>query len=389
LADYERIEDRAALEALSNDLLSEEVVAFDTEADSFYHYFDKTCLVQIATRTNIYLVDPIALGGPSELAPLGAVLESPDIRKVFHAAEYDIFVLKRDCGFRFVNLFDTMVSAQLLGYPSIGLAALAERHYKLSLPKDEQRSDWSVRPLTESQLSYAAADVTYLIPLSETLERELTECGRREWAEEEFATLVKREWPDRQFDELGYLRIKGARGLDPGALGVLRELFLLRDARAREIDRPPFKVLGNRTLLEIAERQPRTQEELSQIKGMTDLILRRMGRDVLGAVARGHKSSHGPIPRSEGGGRRRMDRRTERIVTHLKRWRSARATELALDPGVLCPNSTLEAIAWRNPRSADDLRDLPELKGWFAREFSSEVAAHLVASDQSGEEEPG
>jgi ribonuclease D len=84
-----------------------------------------------------------------------------------------------------------------------------------------------------------------------------------------------------------------------------------------------------------------------------------------------------------------MDRRTERIVTHLKRWRSARATELALDPGVLCPNSTLEAIAWRNPRSADDLRDLPELKGWFAREFSSEVAAHLVASDQSGEEEPG
>ena len=223
MADYERIEDRAALEALSNDLLSEEVVAFDTEADSFYHYFDKTCLVQIATRTHIYLVDPIALGGPSELAPLGPVLESPDIRKVFHAAEYDIYVLKRDCGFRFVNLFDTMVSAQLLGYPSIGLAALAERHYKLSLPKDEQRSDWSVRPLTESQLSYAAADVTYLIPLSETLERELEERGRRQWAEEEFAMLVKREWPDRQFDELGYLRIKGARGLDPSALGVLRE----------------------------------------------------------------------------------------------------------------------------------------------------------------------
>ena len=160
LADFQRIEDRASLEALAHDLLSEEVVAFDTEADSFYHYFDKTCLVQIATPQSIFLVDPIALGGPSELAPLGPVFASSEVRKIFHAAEYDIYVLKRDCGFRFVNLFDTMVSAQLLGYPAIGLAAIAERHFRVSLPKDEQRSDWSARPLSESQLRYAAADVT-------------------------------------------------------------------------------------------------------------------------------------------------------------------------------------------------------------------------------------
>jgi len=379
LADFQRIEDRAALEALAHDLLSESVVAFDTEADSFYHYFDKTCLVQIATRTNIFLVDPIALGGPSELAPLGAVLGSPEIRKVFHAAEYDIYVLKRDCGFRFANLFDTMVSAQLLGYPAIGLSAIADRHFKVSLPKDEQRSDWSLRPLTESQLRYAAADVAYLIPLAEKLERELKNRGRLAWAQEEFEALTKREWPSRHFDESGYLRIKGARSLDRVSLSVLRELFLLRDARAREIDRPPFKVLGNRTLLEIAERYPRTLEELSKIKGVTDLIIRRLGRDVLAAVARGRKNQHGPITRPEGGGRRRMDRRTERIVAALKRWRATRAAELALDPGVLCPNSALEAIAWRCPSSAEELLQLPELKGWFAREFGEEVAHQLAA----------
>jgi ribonuclease D len=379
LADFQRIEDRAALEALTHDLLSEPVVAFDTEADSFYHYFDKTCLVQIATRTQIFLVDPIALGGPGELAPLGAVFGASEVRKIFHAAEYDIYVLKRDCGFRFVNLFDTMVSAQLLGYPAIGLAAIAERHFKVSLPKDEQRSDWSVRPLSESQLRYAAADVAYLIPLAEKLERELRSRGRLAWAQEEFETLTKREWPSRHFDELGYLRIKGARSLDRVSLSVLRELFLLRDARAREIDRPPFKVLGNRTLLEVAERQPRTLEELSKIKGVTELILRRLGRDVLAAVARGRKSQHGPITRPEGAGRRRMDRRTERIVAALKRWRAIRAAELALDPGVLCPNSALEAIAWRCPANAEEVLELPELKGWFAREFGEEVARQLAA----------
>ena len=91
------IETRADLDALAQDLQGEKIVAVDTEADSFYHYFDKTCLVQVATRRQIYLIDPLALGGPAELEPLAPVFASPDIRKVFHAAEYDLFVLKRDC----------------------------------------------------------------------------------------------------------------------------------------------------------------------------------------------------------------------------------------------------------------------------------------------------
>ena len=372
MADYELIESRADLDALVQELLSEKVLAFDTEADSFYHYFDKTCLVQVATRRQIYLIDPLAFGGPTELAPLGPIFASPDIRKIFHAAEYDLFVLKRDCSFQFDSLFDTMISAQLLGYPSVGLAGLAERHFDVKLPKDEQRSDWSSRPLSQRQLNYAAADVLYLIPLAERLEKELRKARRHRWAAEEFETLARRKWPEREFDELGYLRIKGARRLDPRGLSVLRELFLMRDARAREMDRPPFKVLGNRTLLEIAERQPRKLDELGEIKGITDLILRRIGRDVMAAVRRGRKQEHGPIPRL-GGSRRRMDRHTEARLAALKRWRTRRAGELEMDPGVLCPNSALEAITWRAPASKAELEEIPELKRWFVREFAGEV----------------
>jgi ribonuclease D len=386
VGDFQRIETAADLDALCRDLMREKVVAVDTEADSFYHYFDKTCLVQIATRKEIFLVDPLALGGPEELQPLAKLFAAPDIRKIFHAAEYDLYVLKRDCGFRFDALFDTMLSAQLLGYPAVGLAALVERHFDIRLPKDEQRSDWSVRPLTDTQLTYAAADVAHLIALGDRLERELRKLKRLGWAEEEFEALARREWPERSFDRLGYLRIKGARNLDPIGLSVLRELYLVRDRRAREIDRPPFKVLGNRTLLEIAERRPTTESALASIKGVTELILRRFGREVLGAVERGEKKGHGPIPKGAANGgappRRRMDRGTERRLLQLKRWRAERARETGLDPGVLCPNAVLETIAWHNPQTAREIRELGGVKGWFAESFAEEVTAALREQDE-------
>ena len=385
VADYERIERESDLRALSRELLRETVIAVDTEADSFYHYFDKTCLVQIGTSQGIYLIDPLALGGPAELAPLAPVFASKKIRKIFHAAEYDLYVLKRDCSFEFENLFDTMVSAQLLGYPAVGLAALAKRHFGVSLPKDEQRSDWSARPLRENQLVYAAADVTYLVRMAENLEAQLRELGRFEWAEQEFEALMRRKWPVREFDDAGYLRIKGAKALDATSLAALRELYLMRDARAREVDRPPFKVLGNRTLMEIAQLQPAQQNDLAGIKGVTELILRRLGREILAAVGRGQLAPHEPL-RKVANGRRRMDRRTERRVERLKRWRATRAKELGLDPGVLCPNTGLEAIAWRDPTMREDLAEVPELKRWFVGAFSQEIVDALRDGSENSED---
>ncbi|MBK7949539.1 MAG: ribonuclease D [Deltaproteobacteria bacterium] len=383
MSDYEIITQRSDLERLAKQLMREEVVAVDTEADSFYHYFDKVCLVQIATRDGCWLVDPIALGGAAELEPLGPVFSSPKVKVLFHAAEYDIYVLKRDCGFEFTNLFDTMVSAQLLGYPAIGLSALVEKHFGVSLPKDEQRSDWSRRPLTEKQLRYAASDVHYLIQLAETLEGELRRAGRFEWAMNDFETLCGRRWPDREFDELGYLRITGARALDPVALAVLRELYLLRDQRSREIDRPPFKVLGNRTLLEIAREKISDLDSLAEIKGITDLILKRLGKDMVAAVKKGLRKPHGPIPRLDTAVRRRMDRPTEKRLAALKEWRGPRAQSLALDPGVLCPNAALEAIAWASPATADEMKSIVELKGWFVREFGEEIVGVLATHAES------
>jgi ribonuclease D len=378
------VESTAGVARLAGELAREKAIAVDTEADSFFHYFDKLCLVQIATPNGVFLVDPLKLP-PDGLAPLGPVFTDPKIRKVFHAAEYDLFVLGRHCGIRVQGLFDTMISAQLLGYPGVGLGALVERHFGIRISKDQQRTDWSRRPLKSAQIEYAAADVLYLLELARLIEAELRDAGRLAWAGEEFRALEARTWPEREFDEQGYLKIKGANRLSPRELAVLRELYLMRDRRARAADRPPFKILGNGTLLELAQNPSSSRRTLAKRKGITDLVLRRMGQEISEAIERGSSGPEHPAPerRSNGSGRRRLDRRGDVRLEHLKRWRAVRARELGLDPGVFCPNTTLEAIAWADPADTAALGAIDAVKSWWAQAFGAEVLALTSRANQA------
>ncbi len=372
------VETQEGVAELAQRLRGEPAIAVDTEADSFFHYFDKLCLLQIGTRDAQFLIDPLALP-PGGLAPLAPVFADRGVRKIFHAAEYDLYILQRHGALKLTSLFDTMVSAQLLGYPAVGLAALVERHFGVSLSKDQQRTDWSRRPLRSAQVDYALSDVRYLIELSEILERDLREKERLAWAEHEFRALEERSWPERQFDPEGYLRIKGARQLKPRHLGVLRELFLMRDRRSRELDRPPFKVLGNGTLLDLAENPPASRRGLLGRRGLTDLVVRRYGQDMLDAIHRGLEGpEHPPVERREPvAPRRRLDRRAEWRLDRLKHWRASRATELGMDPGVFCANAALEEIAASVPKSRTDLERLEHVKGWWSRAFADEILAAL------------
>ncbi len=392
MAEYRFIDRVVEVEELASKLALEKVISVDTEADSFFHYFDKLCLVQVAAACGTFLIDPLSMP-PRGLEPLAPVMANPAIRKIFHAAEYDLFVLHRHCGLTVRGLFDTMISAQMLGYPAVGLGALVERHFDVKLSKDQQRTDWSRRPLREVQLDYAASDVIYLVELAETLERELSEKRRLAWAKAEFAALEQRLWPEREFDQQGYLRIKGARKLSARGLAVLRELYFWRDKRAREADRPPFKVMGNGTLLDLAQTPPTSRRSLGTRRGITDLVQRRFGQELLDAIGRGTAGAeHPPLERKQptGNGRRRLDRRGESRLEELKRWRAGRASELGLDPGVFCPNASLEEIAAALPRNAEELRSLGAVKPWWAEQFGGEVLRVLqdVETRTGSEEAP-
>jgi ribonuclease D len=283
------VQDPAGLASLLDALRHEPSVALDTESNSFHVYRERVCLLQLSTRAQDWVVDPLAV----DVQPLGALL-CDGRETVLHGADYDVRCLRREFGWRLPRLFDTMIAARRLGRPGLGLSALVEARFGVKLSKANQRSDWGRRPLSPDQLAYAALDTHYLLPLAEELRLELSGQGLAEQTQAEFQRIAAVEPKERVFDEEGWRRLKGARELDPAAKAVLRALWIAREARASEADRPPFKVLAEQTMLELARQRPATPEGLARIPGVSPQVLRRMGDAIRAALAAGPPSAPGP-----------------------------------------------------------------------------------------------
>ncbi len=365
--------DRAALEALAARLSGAPRIAFDTEGASFHRYTDRVYLVQMSSDAETALVDPLAI---SDLAPIGELLADERIEVVFHDADYDLRVLDRDYRFRARRIFDTRIAAQLLGEPAIGLAALLEKYRGVKIDKKLQRADWSRRPLPPDMIAYAAADTMHLLALRDDLERKLNAAGRRAWAEEEFRQLEALRWAAPQAD-FGYLRLKGAKAMPARARAVLRALHEWREEKARSLDRPPFKVLGNDALLALARREPRSPADLAAAPELPRSLAGRYGTELLAAIAAAPASVPEP-PQGASAGRPRPSPEVDRRIERLKELRNARARTLGLEPGVLCPNGTLEDIARAAPRGTAQLDAITNLRKWQREALGQE--AILVAA---------
>ena len=345
------------------------LLAVDTEAASFHRFIDRVYLLQISSRDETAVVDPLAI---ESLAPLAEVLADPAVEIVFHDADYDLRLLDREYGFRATNIFDTRVAAQLLNEPGVGLAALLEKYLGVRLDKRFQRADWSARPLSPEMLEYAASDTRHLPELRDILKGRLEAQGRLAWAEEEFALLDELRWSPPN-GEPGYLRLKGAKALKGRELAILRELFEWREGVAQRSDRATFRVLNNEPMLAMAKQPPADMAALKTIPGIGSDQAERRGRDILAAVKRGLEIPEQDLPRVERPARKAFDPAFEARLERLKAARNRLAVQLDLAPGVLCPNGTLEAIARANPASMEALGALPELRRWQLREIGGEV----------------
>ncbi len=340
-------------------------IAVDTEGASFHRFVDRIYLIQLSTRTTSAIIDPLAV---TNLDKLGRLLEDPAVEVVFHDADYDLRLLHQDYGWHPTNIFDTRITAQLIGLKSFGLAALLDQYFAVKLDKQHQRADWSMRPLTEGMLAYAAQDTAHLLELKDKLEAELVKLGRLEWAREEFARLEGTRW--QQEDEAdAFFKVKGARDLSRRELALLRELVIWRDEVAKEMDRATFRVVGNEVLLSIARTQPQSASDLGAIKGMPRGILERRGQDVLAAVRRGMSVPEDQLPKFPRGQRWDKDSGLDSRVALLKNARDAAAARLSLDPGVLCSRDRLEAIARKNPASTSEMIEVPGVRRWHAAEM--------------------
>jgi ribonuclease D len=369
--DVPLIDSQADLEALFARLRNAPLLAVDTEAASFHRFNDRVYLLQISSRDETAIVDPLAVGS---LTPLAEVLADPAVEIVFHDADYDLRLLDREYGYRATNLFDTRVAAQLLNEPGVGLAALLEKYLGVRLDKRFQRADWSARPLSPPMLEYAASDTRHLPELRDILRVQLEARGRLSWAEEEFALLDGIRWspPD---GEPGYLRLKGAKALKGRELAILRELFAWREGIAQQSDRATFRILNNEPMLTMAKQPPADMAALKAIPGIGGEQAERRGREILAAVKRGLEVAERDLPRVERAPRKPFDQAFEARLERLKAARNRLAGELDLAPGVLCPNGTLEAIARSNPTTLEALGALPELRRWQLREIGEQLLA--------------
>ncbi len=361
-----------ALEELRTSLEQETAIAVDTESDSLYSYFEKVCLLQFSTRSDDSIVDPLAL----PVAPLGPIFEDRRVEKVFHAAEYDLLCLKRDYGFVFHNLFDTMIAARILGWKNIGLGSILQERFGIALNKKMQRADWGHRPLTDEQLAYAREDTHYLLALRDLQRGELEAMGRMEEAREEFDRLTRVEPTPRRFDPDAYWNIPGARDLDAVGLGILRELFVFRDAQARREDRPPFKVLSDSTLMRISVAAPRSANELAQLGGTSDYIVQRYGSPILRAAERGRAAPQMAPPRPRAR-EAPLDNAARNRLGRLKEWRKERGARRGVAPDVIVSNDVLFAAARKNPRTLEELLSATDLGPWKANAYGEDILTVL------------
>ncbi len=370
---YQLIERPEEVAALTDHLSGASSFALDCEAAGFHRYSDRLCLLQITVGETDFIVDPLAFD-PAEA--LRAPIQDPETRLLMHGGDYDLRLLDRDLGLRARGIFDTQVAASLIGEESLGLSALLEKYLSVKLAKKYQRADWAKRPLPAEMLDYAASDTRYLATLAQVLSDKVDELGRTEWVAEEFELLEGVSWDAEEGPVDLVAKVKLAKDLSPRVLERLRAALEWRDEAARTMDRAPFRVADDRTLILLACEPPATVDALAGTKGMSRSLARDRGEELLAALRGTDEiadSDLRPYPRPDRSGPGRPTPEIEARFERLKRLRNQMAADLGLARGTLFPNATLMEIARSAPTDTDALAEVPSLKRWQLALAGSEL----------------
>jgi len=357
------------LEKMARSLEKETSVAVDLEADSMYHYQEKVCLVQIATEKISVVIDPLAI---KDLSPLKPFFSNPDIQKIFHGADYDIRSLYRDFDIKINNLFDTELACRFLGIKETGLQAVLKMFFNVNVDKKYQKKDWSKRPLPEEMITYASKDVIYLLPLSKMLIHRLEKIGRMAWVLEECDDLSKVR-PVLSNEAPLFKKFKGAGRLKSRSLAVLEALLQFRKRVAEKKDRPFFKIIGNESIMKIATARPVTLRRLKSTNALSGRQISMYGSDLTKVVAKTLKIPESELPVFSSQKPPVLPNGVPAKIKALKSWRASKASALGIDPGMLCNNALITAIAVKNPGDSKSLETVKEMKNWQKQAFGAEI----------------
>jgi len=309
-------------------------VAVDTEADSLHAYPEKLCLLQLSFTGVDQLVDPLA---DFKLGPLFDILKQHEL--IFHGADYDLRLLRKDCGFVPTAIFDTMLASRLLGCREFGLVNLVSKYLSVTLEKGPQKANWARRPLTDRMEAYAKNDTRYLKPLADFLFTELKSKGRLSWHQQSCTQLIADCSVLREPDPDQVWRVKGSHHLNPQGLAVLREIWHWRETEAVTANKPPYFILPPDSMVKLSAGAVAG----SQLQDLFPHYLTpRRRKGVAKAVATGLGVKPPPAPIRRKG--RRLNESEKRRLHDLERRRNRRAEELGIDPTLIASRATLVAL---------------------------------------------
>lgn len=365
-------------------MLPDKAIGIDTETNNLYAYQEKVCLLQISTWDEDFIIDPLAFADKSALYMLNELTSHYDIVKIFQGADYDVGGLQRDFGLEFHRIFDTYLSARYLRYDGLGLQYLVNHHFGIMLDKSLTKFNWGKRPIPPAELDYARSDVRYLVPLYWRLKGELKSKGILADAMVDFERLSEKKISLKQFDANDYTKIKGAQELSPEQKRKLRELYVFREKKAQKWNRPPFKVLNERTLINLAQLDsgPQLNERVRTTKGLPGHRREEITKGIVQCLERAEEKS--PIKELPHSRNKKSKKKTgqqvyfsrRRANDNLKAWRNEKANG-EIDPQAVLPNYVLDKILTLAPETEEELAHIPFFGPKRLQKYGSEVLAIL------------
>jgi ribonuclease D len=366
---YKLIETPDELAGIIEVLEKQDAVGVDLEADSMFHFKEKVCLVQMATRCHNFVIDPLKINDLSLLRP---IFGNPKIQKIFHGADYDVRSLYRDFQIVIRNMFDTQLASRFLGDKATGLEAVVHKRFNVRLNKKYQKKDWSERPLSEKMIEYAARDTFYLLPLNEILRKELQDKGRLDWVREE-CDLLSRVRAMQGNGEPLFLRFKGAGQLSHRRLGVLEAVLQFRARLAEEKDRPLFKVFSNISAMKLAVSAPTTLPDLKKTKILSPKQINMFGSALVPVIREALSMPLDKLPSYPQKKPPILDPNVPKRMKALKIWRDVCANKLNIDSSIITPKNIMTTLAVIKPKDLDELERIDELKNWRKKEFGKKI----------------
>jgi ribonuclease D len=315
-------------------------IAVDTEFLREKTYYPKFCLLQLATPEWVACVDPIAL---PDLSKLFDAIYNPNVIKVFHSCRQDLEIFYQLTGKLPTPIFDTQIAAPLLGLQeNTGYATLVSTFLNINLNKNHTRADWSYRPLSDDEIQYAADDVIHLCDIYQHMVKQLTELGRMDWLNADFAALENPEQYETS-PENAWLRVKGKNKLTGKQLSIVQAISQWRETAAQNENRPKNWLLRDDLLFDFAKLQPETMEALSKIRGISERAVNYYGKELCALVKVAKTTPPIPMPEYTKNAFSK-NQQQEAIIDILFALVRIRAEENQLNPTILGTRSDLDAL---------------------------------------------